>query len=646
LDDPKIGDEAKLFIKERTGNVLKPLETYGTRITIFDVDKEVAKSFNDSFQSAKYKDSFAYAIEETWWELMLKHEITIMLKKGANTVQVTLSDYLKNLLNAIEGEDSFRVHEKQNISVIVSGQQYRIKNIKLIVSPIDVEDDFRDVWIQRKGMKIGSIKRSLSINSRISNRLCGFVTLEPDLEKVVEEAEGTTHYGFNLRLAGVRQIMEAVRSAIDELETLLGFSNVNRNLQSQKQLAEVLKELNDVAEELGLATQDSFGLDKSNIDIIVKELKLPEQDSLRVEFGDSIGPIKYEILNKGDTVYQGKVIIRIKQKGRDPYSIIEKDIVIDEGSSIILSIDSVTVDTNRFNYDKAIIEAAVFDSTSDNYVARSIRSIFIGVDPPVSYDQPVKLFLKCKFPRNNTRRLEISEVLSGIEIKIINNTPYDLKVGLKSLVRYFENITTGRPMIDLFSLLEKDSIELKANSELYYSIDDIVIKPDIFANVLNADLHINERTCELFAAVYLKEACIPLGLRSKQRLGRSIIKFYLEVDPPGYSIFTKLLTTDAPENPEQSWYLGDSFSGYTFYLNIGHPVFKQYQKINHEVLLKQYQIQQMMSQAYILAIANEVFKGRTADYKASITDPDSSPADVIKTFSKMLGMGLGKVVEV
>lgn len=640
LEVPKLGSDAHDFIKQRTSQKLQPLKKPGTRITIFNIADELVEYFNNSFlQLPAYKNSMAYAIEETWWELLLKYNLKIALIKGSNQMDISLNSPLSGIINAKDGIDSFRAFDKQNIPVTIGGTQYRIKQIKLVVSPEELDDDLKGVWVQRKGMKIGSISRNMTVNNRISNRLSGFMTLESDLEQIIENAENPTHYGLIYRSQGMKQLRDALRSAIDEFESALGLSNTASNVRSQKQLMEVLKELNDAAQDLGLATQDSFGLNRSLFDIIVKSLLLPTSGTLRVDFGENVGPIEYEIHNHDDVDYEGKFTVCIKQTGITPVNIHDSDVSIGARSLVKVGISAFSLLQAQFVTGKATIEA-VF-TAPNRTPAKAVRTIFIGEDPIPLVAAPVSLILQCRFPHADTRRLEITDVLSNISVKVTNNTAHALKVNLRSVVRYAENKSVGRPPIDLFDLCNQNDIELPANSELLYAITDIIVDTNRFAPILQSSLHISERTCEIYAAVHLRETCAALGLRRAQRLNKATVRFYLEVDPPGQSIFSDVQESNDPTDVRQSWYKAEG-SGYTFFLNIGHPTYIIYEKVANELLSKQYKQQQMITQAYMLAIENDIFKGNAAEYKAGITDQNLAPIDIIRRFSEMLGMGLFK----
>ena len=219
---PYVDDAAKQFIRAKTDGVLAPLLTPGTRVTILDVKPEIVEVFQQSFSESPsvYAASFAHMIEETWWEILHRFDARIFLRHGDRTLRVCLHDPMKTITEAEDNQEGVRVHTRINIPVTAGGQPHRIKEVRLVVLPGNIDEEFRDIWIQRKRMKVGSIARGIDAHARIAKRLAGYVVLEPSLEDVVEQSEGTTHYGFHLGGSGVRQIRDTVRAELRGCEKI------------------------------------------------------------------------------------------------------------------------------------------------------------------------------------------------------------------------------------------------------------------------------------------------------------------------------------------------------------------------------------------------------------------------------------------
>ena len=145
--------------------------------------------------------------------------------------------------------------------------------------------------------------RYIDVHPKISQRLAGYIVLEPELEDLVEEAESPTHYGFILTRAGVKQIRQALQAELKEFERKLGLVPVSEDATSQKSLLNSMREISEYAPELGLMTLESVGIRRSNAEIIVRDLGLPNVGTLRIEFGDKIGPIDYSLISTSSTSF-------------------------------------------------------------------------------------------------------------------------------------------------------------------------------------------------------------------------------------------------------------------------------------------------------------------------------------------------------
>jgi hypothetical protein len=642
---PHCGEVAEKFIVEQTGGVLKPLKNIGTRVTILDLEPEVADAFKLSFSSSStaYRASFAHMIEETWWEI-IKFGARISLKYGGNTLQVSLHEPLKTIITAADGQDGIRVHDPSNIPITAGNKRYRIKQLRLVVMPKPLDEEYREIWIQRRRMKIGSIYRYIDVHPKISQRLAGYIILEHDLEDLVEEAEGTTHYGFNLNKAGVKQLRQALRAELKEFENKLGLIPVSEDVASQKRLFDSMKEISEYAPELGLMTQESVGIRRSDAEIIVRNLELPNAGTLRIEFEDKIGPIDYNLISTASTSLIGVFRVEAKQYGRPSVQLYERKCNLGPSGSADISVSKFDVTHDRFEAGKPLDIVAVYsDPDTGKRFAALTRRLYLGMNPPVPTKSPIELSVTCRFPRKKTRRVEISEVIRNIRVKATNTTPFDLKVRLTSSVRHVENKKTGRPTVPLFTLFEEKSIVLKGQTDHVVYIDDIDITPDKFSGVHNTIASTGERACDIFTTARLAEDSPELELPRGWTLDKVSLPFYLGVDPPGFNIFRDCQQSVAPTDGRPSWYDGSAESGYTFYLNVGHYNYCFIESRGDEAILGQYGKEQMLRQAYLIAFENEVFKGPATEFKDKLTATDLPFREAISIYDRIVGNALNTI---
>jgi hypothetical protein len=645
-DVPYRGEEAERFIVEQSGGVLTLLQSAGTRVTILDVDSEIIKAFKASFSSSQnvYRQSLAHMIEETWWETIHKFGARIILKYGDNTLEVGLHEPLKTIVTARDGQNSIRVHEKQNIPITVGSKRYYIKELRLVVLPKPIEEEYREVWIQRKRMKVGRIYRYIDIHPKISQRLSGYITLEPQLEHLVEEAESPTHYGFNLTKAGVKQIRQTLQAEVKEFESELGLVPVSEDATSQKRLLDSMREISEYAPELGLLTSETMGIRRSEAEIIVRELILPNPGTLRIELGDDVGPIGYRMINNALTALIGEFKVEAKQHGREPLQLYKHQHNLASNESVDVSIPKFSILRDRFESGKALDVAAVYyDPANNKEFATLTRRLYLGMNPPEHTTAPVQLSVMCKLPRKNTRRVEPTDVIRNIRIKVTNTTPFDLKVHLTSSVRHMENRRTGRPTIPLFNICEEKAVILRGQTDYITYVEDIEVNPDRFSSVLGTIASTYERSCDIFTSVRLVEDSPDLGLPRRWTLDKVSIPFYLGVDPPGYNIFRDCKQSVIPEDGRPSWYDGNAENGYTFYLNTEHYSFRFIETRGDEVALKQYEKEQMLRQAYLIAFENEIYKGAAAEFKEKLTTPDLPFHEAVDIYERIIGTALNTI---
>jgi hypothetical protein len=643
---PFEGDKAKEFVIQQTKGAVVPLTVPGTRITIFDVHPEITTAFNLSFtnpSTSSYKASFAHMIEETWWEIIHKFDAKIYLHLDGQELLIELHGPLLEIIEAEDGQNGVRVHKKENVSITAGNQQYKIKEIKMVVMPGTLDEEYRDIWVQRKRMKIGSIARNITPHHKIMNKFATYVILEPELEDLIENAEGVTHYDFDIRGSGIRQIRQRIKSELNEFEKKLGLAPINEDAETRRQLIDSLKEINDIAQALGLLTQNDLGANRTDLDILLKDIILPQADSLRVEIGDEVGPITYQVKSKSSTPMFGTFCVIGKQKGRDITPILSKKLDFASEETIEVTVDAFRITKNLFENGKPFqIEAFYRKDNSNEILSTCLRTIFIGCNPPVSEKPAVNLSATCKFPRRETRRVEMTDVITDIKIKATNTTPYNLYIDLAYSVRHLENPKSGRMTLPLSTLFEKKDFLLKPQQDIIFYIDDLSITPEIFGTVQQTPVAVAERTCDLFTTVRLSRASIELNKPKKYRINKVSNRFYLEVDPPGFSIFNDVLTAEAPADNRQSWHEGDMETGYRFLLNSGHGAYKFLEKREDPYIMKCYAQEQMLRQAYLIAFENDVFRGSAEQYKEKLTD-SSTPYEIASTFDELIGCALNEM---
>jgi len=643
---PYMGDAAKEFILRKTGGVLTPLTMPGTRIAILDAKPEIVEAFQQSFSESPsvYAASFAHMIEEAWWEILHRFDAKIYLRHGDKALRVGLHDPMKTIAEAEDNQEGVRIHSRINIPLTAGQQPYRIKEVRLVVMPGNVDEEFRDIWIQRKRMKIGSIARGIDAHARIAKRLAGYVVLEPSLEALVEQSEGTTHYGFHLGGSGVRQIRDTVRAELRDFERRLGLVSTSEDAESRRRLLDSMKELNELAAELGLLTQQNVGVDQSDIDILLREMRLPQQNSLRIEIGDFVGPITYRLVNKTARAWAGTFRLKARQQGREETELFSQQVSLDPEAEVDIEAPAFEVSRDRFENGKPVrVEAVFVKAYSTEVVARCGRTLYIGTDPPTTEKPPITLHAGCRFPRSDTRRVEMSDVIRSIRFKVTNNSAFALNIDLAASVRHLANPKTGRLTTPLFELLSQTDFVIGPQQDHEVFVDDIVISPERFGSVHQTLADVSERACDIFAVVRLARASAELNKPRKWKLDKRSIPFYLEVDPPGHSIFQEVSYVDEPTDGRQSWHDGSMEDGYKFFLNAGHSAYKFAKGRDDASVVKRYEQERMLRHAYLIAFENDVYKGPAEPYRDQFVNGDLSARDIAEKFDTIIGTALNQM---
>ncbi|MCX5674402.1 MAG: hypothetical protein NTX87_05290 [Planctomycetota bacterium] len=643
---PYVGDAAKEFILRKTGGVLTPLAMPGTRIAILDAKPAIVEAFQQSFSESPsiYAASFAHMIEETWWEILHRFDAKIYLRHGDKALRVGLHDPMETIAEAEDNQEGVRVHSRINIPLTAGQQPYRIKEVRLVVMPSNVDEEFRDIWIQRKRMKIGSIARGIDAHARIAKRLAGYVVLEPSLEALVEQSEGTTHYAFHLGGSGVRQIRDTVRAELRDFERRLGLVSASEDAESRRRLLDSMKELNELAAELGLLTQQNVGVDQSDIDILLREMRLPQENSLRIEIADHVGPIKYRLVNKAARAWAGTFRVKARQQGREETELFSQQVSLDPEAELDVEVPAFEVSRDRFENGKPVrVEAVFVKADSTEVVARCGRTLYIGTDPPTTEKPPVTLHAGCRLPRSDTRRVEMSDVIRSIRFKVTNNSAFALNIDLAASVRHLTNPKTGRLTTPLFELLSQADFVIGPQQDHEVFVDDIVISPERFGSVHQTLADVSERACDIFAVVRLARASAELNKPRKWKFPPRSIPFYLEVDPPGHSIFQDLAYADEPTNGRQSWHEGTLESGYKFILNAGHSAYKFAKGRDDASVVKRYEQEQMLRHAYLIAFENDVYKGPAEQFRDDFSNGHLSAKEIAEKFDTIIGTALNQM---
>ena len=639
---PYVDKKAEKFIAQESGGALSPLKKFGTRITILEVDDEIVEAFEKSFTNPEHNESFYHMISETWWEI-INMGAKINLKYNGEVKTVNLTSDLEDIISAEDGKDGFKVFKKRDIKVVCQGQKYRIKELKLIVSPNNVPSYFNEIWVQRKKMKIGCIKKGINIHGKIANKITGYVRLDEKLENEFQNAEGTTHYSFNLRVAALKDVREIIKKEVEEFQKVLGFKAENTEKKLKNELNNALNELNEMAKDLGLPTDFAKGRQENGVSLTIKSLVLPNKGTNRVDFGQGIGPVEYQINNASGAPIFGQLDVYFEQGKIKQEICSETELFIDSSNSQSIKIGVQGLDEDLFkNESMILVRAKLYKKDSTNLHAQVSRSIWLGIDPPKSSDYLCEIKLDgLQLPREETRRVELGELIRNGGFTISNNQNKDIKLNIDVKIR--KSKSSDSDVIELATLKEEREFCISALSDYKFDLDNIEVSSDIFSNIFDSAATAESRKCEIFYSVRFAQTYEDLNvLKGEHACHKKTQDFFCGVDPAGQSIFKQIQNIDAKDDYRRAHTSGSSSEGYSFYLNSAHPSFKWVQTQDIEVRDSYYQ-EQMIFHACKLALKDEVFDGPLASFKERITDLELAQHELVENFDEILGMILKNI---
>lgn len=641
---PLQGDEAKGFIKKASNNTLMPLASNGTRITIFNLKDEIANAVLKSFNPADdsdYSNDFIKMIEETWWEI-LKFGAKIYVKHGENTKLVELTDTLKSIADCRDNQNGYRVYSKELIPVVIGSETYRIKELKYVVAPNPIDEDLREIWVQRKRMKIGSISKNINPHHTIHKRFCGYLVLEPKLEDIILLAEGTTHYGFNLNRKGIKQIRDIIRTELDNFQQELGLRSISPESAARQDMLDAMKEINEAAQNLGLLTEFSIGIKSREIEMFIESFSLPNPNSKRIEFGEDIGPIIYSVKNNTGQPKFITFYSTAEQRGTSEKTIMTEEIDLKPQEVKEVLVQPFQLQKEDFNYGEGVlIKAKLNDRNSGTTICQVSKMLWIGREEPEIPERPITVTAyQPIFPRYNSNRVELTEAIKNIHFKVSNNSAADVNLDVDLVVRKANKKTND--FRQLKGIINEKRVCLPAFSDREFAVDQILISNEDFKDIAEGTANADERRCEIYFSIHSSENIPLLNLNKSDRIDKKSIPFYLGIDPPGQSIFKNAVDWDAPDDGKRSKYEGDRAAGFTFMLNVGHSAYKFMNEYSSEV--RQYYIkEEMLKQAYAIAVGEGVFKGSAADFENMLRGDSIPPHESFLAFEEIIGRALNEI---
>lgn len=377
-------EDGKEKLMEMTDGIIEPLDEIGTRVIIVDPNDEV-------IQDIKNGNILRY-IGETWWEIILKREASIIVKAGSKEFKTGIPNEF-----ALPEKDSrdFKVWIKNN----ERSPQFKVKKLHMVFnSNSRIPEDLRGIAIQRDGMKICNVELRY-MGRDIAEKIYGYITLDSATEEVLLEDEGIEHYSYDFR----RSLPGAIKRFIeDELlkfaQEKLGYRVDERDVRRQQQRnaeRRALVAANNFAKALGMGAGPGIRREGAGgkripkeIRIQMEELSLPRPEDLRVNYGEEVGNIKIKIVNESINELNIRLKFFLRYFDKLVKTYIEQDVTVmassssqDYGTFDEIFTESAFPETGKYTVVAKII--SLHDENKGDVLDHKTKSFYLEEDPPM-----------------------------------------------------------------------------------------------------------------------------------------------------------------------------------------------------------------------------------------------------------------------
>lgn len=317
-------EEGRRELERITRGFFQSLSSVGTCIIIVNPIDELV----EDIESGRFLGS----ISETWWEILTKYkaEITVStfgkVEKALPPVEFKLPE---------RDSRDFKVWLKENLSLPVDGERYRIKRLHFVYRKGEpVPEDLQGIAIQRGGMKVTALPMRW-VSKDIAERVYGYVTLERDLELAMLEDEGVEHYSYDFKRAlpkALKRVVENELAAFGRAKLGLGVDpeRIKRETENQAEKQAVYA-INRIARKLGLAVGRGSGGnggnagDRKPLRIEFVSIRFP-RESRRVNYGEAITNIRVRVVNQTDNPVEARLKLYLLWGDQTLESYLEEDI--------------------------------------------------------------------------------------------------------------------------------------------------------------------------------------------------------------------------------------------------------------------------------------------------------------------------------
>ena len=417
------GDEAKVFIEEKTG--LKAINHIGTRFIIVDPREEVVNSILGTDKLLlKY-------VEETWWRTIrrLPEESGIYVQGVKATVP---TEYDFDERNNTNEKDRFFSY-----STFAVEAGYKVKKIGFFIKK-DLPDYLSGFYFYRRGMKVSTFNLK-DVESHIPCNYYGFIEVDSDWEDELSKIENPTHYGIISKYKNLniyQYLQRAVKEQINECLINWGYVKDEQNdNKAIRELADSIKD--DIIETL---TESGFekisvGDKKEPFDVRLSNILYPHMNEMNFErtvYTNEFISFDFQVSNHSGRSNQFVVKAVTKSPtGEVIRSIYEKEFLVDPDNSRKDGLRLQISGDNSIANSRNAIYLIVYNENGRGKTIERKLVYYYGIETEIKPAEDFKLNINSfEFPRRNDRRINTGESLQNLTYRIENNLTKPIKVYL------------------------------------------------------------------------------------------------------------------------------------------------------------------------------------------------------------------------
>jgi len=434
-------------------------------------------------------------------------------------------------------------------------------------------------------MRIGNIEIN-DVPEKIKGKFWGYIEVDDEWENQLAIIEDKVHFGVSKGKKNKIAYQYLKNYVTERFHTLMiEWKYIREKEKEDHKLKEELKliaeELQNLFDSLGFEDLGK-GSKKSDFNVRWQKIEFPKKESLEVKLNDVIS---FEFKISSNYITKRKFEYKLKINGKD-YNCIstldEKVIEIDSNKDFIKSISFQVNEENsvRFSENKIVLEVSVLGSA-----VKKLKELpfYFDISKPDNSREEITLTLNsCKFPREQSRRVNFNESLKDIVYRVENNKTNHLDFQLNVSIHDAREISLPKIM-DVGSFIgTADYCE-----ETFINIPEIEFSESKLIEFLDkGELELRARVISLTENDLFEKG---------DKITSYKFKLFLNCDEKNGKLDSfNIKNIDAPNDIRRSWYETVGIDK-TICLNTAHPAYifiadnTEVQRVYiREQMLKQY----------------------------------------------------------